>query len=389
MKKLAALCLTVVLMLSFCVCGTAAAEEDGLAGLWKLAEMTQDGETMGEDQIGMMEAAGTVIYMEFTADGQAMISYAGTESRGTYDDQNITIDNEPAGYTLEDGYLVISEGTVSMKFERTTQEALNAILGAEEGVLDETVEYSAEEVKILDLPEGSVTITGYSATSNGFDIYVHCENTSDNKLMFSTSKCILNHYQINPTWAVSLEAGTSQDGKISFQTPDLKKAGISSVDELITETYAINAADYSYLAEDVVTTIYPTGKTAEDIVPADRVTSETETVFVDDENCTFVVLEAGADPILGYAVNCYFENKTDKDLTFMWGNTSLNGEELVAYFAEEVPAGTRGYSDAIFLTSTMEEHGITDVNEIGFELEVYDENGFLDPVLETQCLYTP
>ena len=52
MKKLAALCLTVVLMLSFCVCGTAAAEEDVLAGLWKLAEMTQDGKRWEKTRSG-------------------------------------------------------------------------------------------------------------------------------------------------------------------------------------------------------------------------------------------------------------------------------------------------------------------------------------------------
>lgn len=97
-----------------------------------------------------------------------------------------------------------------------------------------------------------------------------------------------------------------------------------------------------------------------------------ETVFVDDENCTFTITSIEADSIWGYTLKAYLENKTDKELMFSLRNVSVNGFMCDPFWATTVTAGMKSNEEISFSRESFSANGITAVTDIEFTLEVYD-----------------
>ena len=98
-----------------------------------------------------------------------------------------------------------------------------------------------------------------------------------------------------------------------------------------------------------------------------------ETVFVDDENCTFKITGVDPDSMWGYTLNAHLENKSDKNLMFAVEDVSVNGFMCDPFWATTVQAGKKAKSDISFFEETLAESGIENVEEIEFTLRVYDE----------------
>ncbi len=96
-------------------------------------------------------------------------------------------------------------------------------------------------------------------------------------------------------------------------------------------------------------------------------------VIVDDENCTFIIKKAETDPIWGFTLKAYCENKTsDKTLMFSIYDVSVNGYMTDPFWAEEVAPGKKSNDDISFPSSDFDEIGITSADEIVFSLRVFD-----------------
>ena len=369
---------------------TAPAKTGSPVGVWKLTEMNSDGQITSKEDLEKLELVNMVFYMELLDGGKAFISGFGEDMEGTWDESSITFNDTPVPYTFDKdkGTISFEQNSSKMTFERSTIEAIHAILGYVEGVLDETVQYSKEEQVLLDSEEASVRITGYKADPTGFTALIHCENKTDHDLMISTGNSYLNKYKIEPIWAVTLDAKESEDSAMVFKTPDIAKCGISAIDEMILSVNVIDAEKWESLGDSENITVYPTGKKAEEIKVPDRTPAKDEKVLVDNDDFAFIIQGAGENLLLGYCADCYFENKTDKPLTFMWTKSQLNGTDISSYYAEESLPGTRGYSQAAFMKSSLEEKQIGEVKEIKFTLQVYDTDTY-NKIFEEELTCTP
>ena len=109
----------------------------------------------------------------------------------------------------------------------------------------------------------------------------------------------------------------------------------------------------------------------ETTVPAAEVT------LVDDENCTVIIKGYDDDALLGYGVNVYLENKTDKELMFSIGEVSVNGYMCDPFWATTVSSGKKANEQITFFESDLEANGIENVEEISFTLNVYDNADWL------------
>ena len=398
MKKLCTLILCIILTLQLCVSvvlagetgaaegSTASGGDQGLPGVWKLVEMNDDGDITTKEQLEQMEAWGMVMYLDIRADGTMTASGFGTDSEGTWNEKEIITNGSTIFWSLDGAVLTLEKDSSSMKFERTTMDVINAVLGYKEGVLDESVSYSQEEEVLLDTDEILAKIRGYKADASGFTATVSCENKTDKKMIVSAAKCVVNRYVIPPSWAVSLEAGESKETTMTCSVAELEKCGISAVDELILEFKAVDPETYEVVAEHEMATVYPTGKKKEDIQTEERTPAEKEAVVLDNEDVLFVIQSAGENSLMGYALHCYFENRGDKTLTLMWTATSVNDKEATSLYAVEALPGTRGYNDGYFMTKTLEEAGIKteDVKVVKGTLNVYDSSGDVPAIIYQQ-----
>lgn len=367
-------------------------KQEGLVGVWKLTDMSQGGESvLSKEQIEASEKMGIVIYMVFNDDGTVTTMF-GEEEHGTWDDSSIIVNETAVAYTLDGDTLTLTgNDDSSMTFERSSQEVINSILGYKEGVLDESVSYAQGEQSILDTDKVAVTVTGYSADKTGFIVKVRTENKTEDPIMITTDSYAINKNMLQLKWAVSLDAGESKESEIKSTIAELEKCGISAADEILLTLKVIDSKTYETLVSgDELIALYPTGKTADQITAGERTPVEGETVLVDNEYCTFVIQGVEYSQGLGYCVNCYFENKTDHALTMMWEKASLNGQETVSFFAEEVLPGARGYDQSVFLKSALDEKQLKweDITEIGFTLRVYDSSsGSIETLLQEPYTY--
>lgn len=99
-----------------------------------------------------------------------------------------------------------------------------------------------------------------------------------------------------------------------------------------------------------------------------------ETVFVDNESCTFKITEIEDDSMWGYTLKAYLENKTDKELMFSLSNVSVNGFMCDPFWAESVTSGMKANAEISFSGSDLEKNRIDAVTDIEFTLNVYDNN---------------
>ena len=102
-----------------------------------------------------------------------------------------------------------------------------------------------------------------------------------------------------------------------------------------------------------------------------------EKVLVDNADVTFQITVVENDPIWGYTLKVFLENKTDLSLMFTLEEVSVNGYMCDPYWATTVAAGKKSNSTISWLDSTLEENGITRVEEITFTLRAYDNNDWL------------
>lgn len=99
-------------------------------------------------------------------------------------------------------------------------------------------------------------------------------------------------------------------------------------------------------------------------------------VLVENEDICVKITGVESDPIWGYTLKVYLENRTDKELMFTVDNVSLNRFMCDPFWAESVAAGMKSNSSIYWFESTLEENGISAVEEIRLTLRVYDSKNF-------------
>lgn len=97
-------------------------------------------------------------------------------------------------------------------------------------------------------------------------------------------------------------------------------------------------------------------------------------VLVDSEACAFKITAIDADNTWGYTLNAYLENRTDLELMFSLDGVSVNGFMCDPFWADTVAPGMKSNVEISFSSDDFERNGITDVTDISFTLNVYDNN---------------
>ena len=364
------------------------------AGVWKLTQMTLGESTITTESLKESEALGEVCYMELREDGTATFYNLpdDEDGAGTWDAASIVLDSGAAAYTLgaDNNTLNLQAYGSTMAFERTTREAVYAILGYKEGVLDANVKYVQEDKKILSTDDVRVKITGYKADMKGFTVKLHCDNKGEHKTVISADNSAVNKYNIETAWSVSLGKDESCDSEILFPVLELEKLGITAVDELTLRLSVYDGKDGDVLSENSIATVYPTGKKADQVVAPERKPVDKEAVVVTDAACTFILQGPVQKDAVASSIPCYIENKTDKVISLVLENSTVNGQPVEGFVSMEILPGTRGYSSVLYMQDALAAKGITDITGIAATLKVYSrQESSLELVSEAAVNYAP
>lgn len=396
-KRLTAAGMALLLSLAAGSAQPAYAEADGkeIAGVWRLSSLKNGEETLGPEEMAQREAAGILMYMVIEEDGTLTVSIDGERAEGVWDEDTITAEDSSLAYTLDGDALTLHQDEDYMVFSRTSMDTIYNILGYWDGMFDENAAYQEGDQAVMDTGECRVTITGYEADADGFRVKLTCSNDSDRTVDFVIGSTYLNRFLLDPVYlssgyGVEAAPGESQDTELVYSVRDLERCGISAVDEFTISLQVIDAGDASALTEQETVTVYPTGKSAEEVVPAIHVPTENEQVLADNDTCRFSVQEAVHESVLGYLIAGSLENKSDTTLIYEWSGTAVNGVETDDVYMEELLPGTQAYTDILISNESMEEAGVApeEVTEISFVLSAYEADGD-EPVMEETVTIHP
>lgn len=100
-------------------------------------------------------------------------------------------------------------------------------------------------------------------------------------------------------------------------------------------------------------------------------------VIIDNDYVTVIVTGYEDDEIWGYTANLFLLNKTDKTVMFSVDDASVNGFMADPFYATSVSAGKCAFSSMAWSDTTLEENGITEVEEIEVLFRAYDADDFM------------
>ncbi|MCD7750397.1 MAG: hypothetical protein LUI10_01420 [Lachnospiraceae bacterium] len=296
---------------------------------------------------------------------------SGTASSGTDDGSNDAVVEDST--SSEDGNEAEDESSTD------DAESEDADDTSDTDTESQDAEISFEELVVVDNDECVITITGIDADNIwGYTLNALFENkSSDKTYMFSVESASINGVMCDPFFASEVAAGKKSNEEISFYDTDtLAENGVTEYTDIEMTFRVYDSDDWS--ADDVVYEtihIYPYGE--ENATTFERETLDTDTVLVDNEYVTVIVTGYEHDDIWGYTANLFLVNKTDSVAIYSVDNASVNGFMIDPFYADTVAAGKCAFSSMSWYDEDLEDNGITDVEEIEFELTVYDYGDWL------------
>ncbi|MCD7837334.1 MAG: hypothetical protein LUG65_00280 [Clostridiales bacterium] len=238
---------------------------------------------------------------------------------------------------------------------------------------DEQTEITFEELVVVDNDECTITITGLDPNNIwGYAVDAQFENkSSDKTYMFSVESASVNGVSSDPYFASEVTAGNKSNEEINFPDSDLAEYGVEEFTDIVITFRVYDSDDWE--AEDAAyetVHIYPYGE--ENVVAFVREARDTDNVIIDNDYVTVIVTGYEYDDIWGYTVNLYYENKTDTEVMLSVDDASVNGYMIDPFYAETVAAQTCAFSEVSWYEEELEENGISEVEEIAFQLTAYD-----------------
>ena len=246
-----------------------------------------------------------------------------------------------------------------------------------------------EEITVVDNDECTIKITDLEPDGFwGYTLKVYLENKSPDKTyMFAIRSASVDGIDSDPGFAAEVAPGKKSNKEISFSADILEELGIEFTDiEMTFRVYDSN----DWLADPVAletVNVYPYGE--EYATHYVREVQDTDIVIVDNEYVTAIVTGFDPDGTWGYTVNLYLVNKTDTSAMFSVDEESVNGYMLDPFWATSVLPGKCKFSSMSWNDSTLEENGITDVEEIEFLFKAYNEEKFTQRYIEQVFTLNP
>ncbi|WP_405353393.1 RNA polymerase sigma factor [Ruminococcus sp.] len=201
------------------------------------------------------------------------------------------------------------------------------------------IDYHLDEQVLFDNDKCTITVTGCKVYSDRLEVEAELKNkTTDEEIKIDSDfgdyyfVNKYNCYDIGDVGYGCTDPGETDSFSIEFNFEQIKECGITFIDELAFNLQAYNTDNH--IDEDTfycnqMFYLYPTGKTADEITPPERKTTDTEQVVFDNEYGELVFLN---DYITSYSkdigLKLYAHNKMNKDVKFEIDSTKLNGKSI-------------------------------------------------------------
>lgn len=238
-----------------------------------------------------------------------------------------------------------------------------------------------KDVVLLDNDFATVTVTGTDPDNMwGYTLQVQVVNKSQQELSVTVENASVNDVMCDPLFLTDVSPGKEANEEMNFM------ADVGDITKIELELKAYDPETFADIFVESCA-FYPMGEA--EAKPFVRTPVAGEQVVFDNENCTMIILSAGADD-LGYSAEVYLQNKTDKNLMFYLDDSELNNKEVDGLWAAEVAAGKQAFTSITWFAQDLEDNGIDTVQQIRMDLEVSDADDWMaEDLLEIEYTYKP
>ena len=226
---------------------------------------------------------------------------------------------------------------------------------------------------VLDNELFSITAKSIDEDSEyGYLVNLLIENKSPDKTYtFGIQKGQVNGVEVDPYTIIFINPG--KKANITVFIENLKEYGIeeyTDIELIVNVTEGKYTYDEPYTMSESIH-IYPYGK--ENAGKFVYEAKAGDQVLVDNEYVAVIYTGDNKENELGYSINLYIVNKTDKDITVSGDDMSINGYMVGADFFKDVSAGKVSLSNIQWYEETFKENDIDEskINDIEFSLDIY------------------
>lgn len=231
-----------------------------------------------------------------------------------------------------------------------------------------------QETAILEHDGVKVTAKEYTADSIwGDGIKLLVENDGSKSVGVSCEAVIVNDYMLTDFFSTTVAAGKKDNEMLYLSSSELKAAGITNVGKVEVKLYLYDSESYSTIYTGDLVEIQ-TSEYANMDTTADNVGAE----LYNENGVRIVGKYVNEDSFWGAAILLYVENNTGRDISVSCEDLSVNGFMVDSWFYCNVMAGKKAVEEITLFQSTMEENGITSIEDIELVFTAYDSNTYSD-----------
>lgn len=255
---------------------------------------------------------------------------------------------------------------------------------------NETPEQAPEQPKDVTIEEqvlvdeSDIKITAKKLDTSdwyGPAITLLIENNSDKGLTVQARDSSVNGYMIETMMSVDVAAGKKANDSVTFSASDLETCGVTTLAdfELSFHIFTTDGWD-TYLDTNLVqiktsaadTYEYTFDDSGDELYSGNGIRIISKGVSTDDS-------------IFGPGLILYIENLSDQPITVQARDVSVNGFMIDTIMSEEVVAGKRSNAVLTFMSSSLEENEIEEIQDVELSFHIFNTDSW-DTVADTEAI---
>lgn len=238
----------------------------------------------------------------------------------------------------------------------------------------DTEAITIEEQVLFDEAGIKVTATDLESGLFGTEIKVLVENNTEDTKVVQAQYTVVNGYMIQNLFSAEVAAGKKSNDTITLYQNEMDASGIDTVADIEVSIIVINAEDWrTELESDPVQIktsafdgfIYKYNDAGQVLYEENGIRIITPGL-VEDES------------IFGDGLLLYIENLSEKTITVQSNNLSVDGFMTEGILSQTVLPGKRAVTALTVMDYSLEENGITEITEMEFELDIFDNDSWKD-----------
>lgn len=232
--------------------------------------------------------------------------------------------------------------------------------------------------------EAGVKVTAKSLEYGGLfgpELKLLVENNSGKDLTFQSRNASVNGYMIETMMSIDVADGKKANDSLTFMDSDLEASGIETIADMEFSLHIFTAEDW----EDYLNTPLIQLKTTAAASYEYTFDDSGDLLYSGDEIKIVAKGFSEDQSLFGPSIVVYIENNSGKDITVQTRNVSINGFMAEAIFSSDVLTGKRAVDAITFLSSDLEENGITGFDEVELSFHIFESAGW-NTIVDTDII---